>query len=736
MNHNEVTIGSYYFDDETIVSGSCYIGNSLVGDELSVDTLTVTVEHEGKELLALPFGTPVVYAHNGILVGSFVKDLARRVGANLYEIFCVSSIGVIDKSQHYGGIYTGESAGEVLEDIMGAVNYTAAERVKGISVYGWLPIATRRDNLRQLLFALGASVKKSEAGAIHIDFLNLKSPLEISDDRIASGGEVEQNTPVSGVIMLEHTFAALTDTEETVIFEGTGNAETITTPKGDIVTGFLIRFPSAHHSVQITGGTILELGVNYAVVYSVSYVTLTGKAYIHAKRETVVNVEGATGAEKLAKVTDATLVNLTNSETVAKRVADFYSKATNITFPMVMGAERPGDAIEMLDPFGEETVGLMAAQDINMGNLLVANATVVSGYTPDGGGDIFEHSVVLTENQEWTVPDGVTRIRAALISAGTGGNNGKKGANMLAPSARSWSGTETDWAANYQAASYQEGGKGGDAGVGGGAGKVLEFGLDVVPGQKLLAQIGIGGAGAVGGPVDVSDIGIDGSDTVFAGLSTADGAIYPSGYINILTGERYAYNGSVGVKGGRGSGLDPESQSVDKVSETDVLQGESIHGDNGETWGPGNFGFTLTARDAGVSNSFWLYAQGGGRSCGGGAAYGANGNVSASGGFTSASYSGSGPYTARVEAVGAPGGTGATPVKPPKAVTPGCGGRGGHGGGGAGSGGSAWVQFRRRRAWSGTVNGPNPFNASAYTSLGGSGGEGGDGADGCVIIYY
>ena len=120
------------------------------------------------------YGRAVLYYHNDILIGKFFMQKCIRVKQNLYSISCVSGIGLLGKSKHYGGLYyTGNDTFEsVVNDIIGGIiNYTIDDTIKKQKVYGWLPIATRRENLHQVMFAMGATIKKDENGDVFITVL-------------------------------------------------------------------------------------------------------------------------------------------------------------------------------------------------------------------------------------------------------------------------------------------------------------------------------------------------------------------------------------------------------------------------------------------------------------------------------------------------------------------------------------------------------------------------------------
>ena len=116
---------------------------------------------------------------------------------------------------------------------------------------------------------------------------------------------------------------------------------------------------------------------------------------------------------------------------------------------------------------------------------------------PDGALQ-FEGYALITESGTWTAPEGATSIRAVLVGGGYSGTAGTAG---------SWTSTGQD----------------GEDGAGG---YVLAFTQDINPGQSFAVTIG--GAG---------------EPTTMGNYSSANGAQYPTGYTDIVTGYSFARSG-------------------------------------------------------------------------------------------------------------------------------------------------------------------------------------------------
>lgn len=714
---NEITVISDSYVDSQIVSGNVFMVQSLDGNELQFDKLDATLDLgafvptlflpkdadglltlEGKIYGVRPrisilvsdpssykTGAVVLYKHNGALVGRYYMSSIKRVGKNQYRIECVSPVGVLAKSKHYGGIYNGILFPELISEIIGGVvPFTVSPDLADQVVYGWLPVASRRDNLHQALFAMGAAAQKDEDGNLYIGPLFDDKYTELPDGRVYTGGSLSYPDAASKVSVVEHSYAEFASDDTVTLFEGIVAAEAVTTPNGTATEGVIVLFDNPMHDLVIENGTILESGVNYAVLGPAGSCKLTGQQYTHTSRETIRPETATDGeTENVISVPDATLVSVINSENVVNRLYSYYTSAKTVNLPVVVDKERAGSTVQFNDPFGEPTKGIITSMDINMSNTLKADAEIVSDYSPGAAGNFYKNLATITQDGSWTVPENVTKIRVVLIGGGDGGEAGQAGEA---------GGKGPTYTSIYSAASakvYQgDPGNGGEGGNGGLAGKVYMATLTVNPGDILDAIIGLGGSGAVFGGNPGS-----GTPTTFGSLSSDNGSSAGAGYAALMGGGVYALPGSDGVAGGRGQ--EPGTAISAGGERPTVTYGDSI-------WTAGENGVF----DSNYSEGNGTMFAGGGN--GGGAAVGFNGNNGEDG------------IAGTTSALGGDGGSGATPISAESATIPGSGGSGGHGGGGGGGGGCAIAD--------------TPYSSNG--GVGGNGGTGGNGAPGIVLIYY
>lgn len=688
MSHS-IVYESWTFPADKIKEGNLYLATSLLASSLEVNSFAPVVECDDPSILDFQRNAKLLYyAEPGRPMVFRVQNI-KRAGPSRYEISATSTLGLLTEGRHMGGIYTGQDVEEVILDICSTVPVEIKNVLKKIKLYGWLPIAAPRDNFAQVLFAIGATLKTDLDGVLRVEGLWDGISGQVPHDRMYTDAVVDHGARITQVIVTEHQYVPWT--EEKQLFEGSAQA-------GDVIT-----FDEPMHSLAAQGFTIQASGANWARV-SAGSGTLTGKTYLHNTRQVSKAVQEA-GTPNVKTVEDATLVSLANSIAVAQRLADYWRCRERIDAPVVYQGETPGDRLAVYHPF--DKVGVSAcleSADITLSNTLKAQEKLLVGYVPPQAGDVeyFDRSETITQDGEWTVPDGVTTITVVCISGGYGGYSGYPGSEMDYPPPSLSEGNFEGYGPGYGA----EGGQGGAVGSGG---RITIATLDVTPGQKFAAKIGAGGKGGARSSAG-SNAGSEGGATTFGEVSSADGSPSPGGYVDIITGEIYAKPGDLaGIAGGRGSG-------AKRNASYGYEYGTTVTDRQGRVWSPGNI--TSSSENTIIEDRHGETVVESGRGCGGGPAVGTNGS---NGGLGSGSTSnGLTPYVA----IGGASGNGGDPVKAEAQTKRGCGGNGGHGGGGEGGTGLA-VHLKPWVGW-----------AEVSRGRPGYGGEGGDGGPGIIILYY
>ena len=739
-----ILIGPYQFvrdaskDDMRLDYCSTYREVELDESILSFDTMNAEVctTTVGAQLSALPDNTPVIIYRDDKVFTRFVKRSIARIGPSTYQIVGRSPMGALTNKKHRGGIYTGETVAEVVTDICGNIPVLVKSIFAGIKLYGWLPYAdgksrSARDNLAQVLFAIGAYLGTDLNGVLRVDPLWNGTTSIIDDGRPYTGGTANYDPPVSAVTVAEHQYVA--GAEEKELFSGTAQ-------NGDIIT-----FSEPMHSLSANGFSILESGANYAKI-SAGTGTLKGKAYIHNTR-LVTRTVTKDAPENVESFLDATLVSLVNSSAVAKRLADYYKCRETITNGIVSGQEKPGHVVSVYHPYDKKMVSAcIVSLDTTMSGTLKSEMAALVGFLPPQpeSSEYFDERVLLTGSGNWTVPDGVTTYTKVLIGGGQGGKRGGKGEDGKQRTA-SWTervlGTLTYNWSGYLPGAISKGGVGGEGGVGG---KVLvETVNDATPGESIAYSCGAAGAGATTDGVE----GANGTATTMGGSSSDSGSSSDIGYTDPVTGEVFAAKGDTGIAGGDSGGCSDVSAYPNPTVSGCLYVGQGIAeatdvvDEDGKVWKSGAWPrYNNTQQIYGTSNS--ASADGDlshgavecSASCSGpsGAAVGANGtDGSTSNCRATAGKEGNPTYMYAYASPGYPVNGANAAIVPKKPSAYGKGGRGGHGGGAGGCGGYSATG----KTTSSTMTQKTQANTRGV-GTGGLGSDGGEAGDGCIIIYY
>ena len=374
--------------DGVLLEGSFYNETSLLEDELSIDTMKIRVRsiNTSYPLHNFIYGSQVTFYKDDALYGKYYLVSVERQTKNEYILNVQSSIGLLDDTMHYGGIYSGEYASAIIKDIIGEkIAYTEHNIFSKIKVYGWLPVATRRENLKQLLFAVGGCVKK-KGGDVYFTTLTVDAPKAIPESKVYDTGKITYDSPASRIEVVEHQFSKVDSAPSEEVYSGEIIGSSFVTPKGYSVSdAALVTWDKPYHSLTFSNCTLLnnEKGVNYAVVSSSGSATISGKPYIHSKMIVSRDKENYNGKEKVAKVENATLVTLANSNSVAEKVMAYYNSPCTLSGAIVMDGEKPLDNITMPNQFEEENTGMIKSIEGTLGKQITRGELELRiGYNP------------------------------------------------------------------------------------------------------------------------------------------------------------------------------------------------------------------------------------------------------------------------------------------------------------------------------------------------------------------
>ena len=215
MAKNKIVYASYIFsdDDETLRSGNEYQITSLIADELQADTIELEVKCSDKNIVVFTENAPLQYYRENLLRSTYYVQSIKRIGGDKYTISADSAMGLLMKRLHVGGIYTGQTVKEVVNEICGNIPILVKTVFADTKLYGWLPYckppeSSARNNLAQVLYAIGAALTTDNNGVLRVEPLWDGVSSSIGETRMYFDGSVETEKPISAVTVTEHQYIA------------------------------------------------------------------------------------------------------------------------------------------------------------------------------------------------------------------------------------------------------------------------------------------------------------------------------------------------------------------------------------------------------------------------------------------------------------------------------------------------------------------------------------------------
>lgn len=663
----------------------------------------------------------------GSLYATWYPQQLTQTGDNAFALATLSVLGRLLRLEHRGGVYNNVQAGPLIREICGyrngsptAVTVAIQPNFETILVSGYLPYlsptgengaaqGSAKDNLLQVLFALGATVRDDASGVLHIENLSTSPQSTIGRSRIyREGAQVVTELPITSVTVLEHQWITGDAEDEEILFEGAASGEQV------------VVFGGPYSGLTATEGlTIVASDANFAIVSGTG--TLTGIPYTHTTREVTRAVTAATDPNP-ERVEGATMIATPQfSAAATERLAEYYTHRTRIECDAKIEFEDAGDVVNIYDPFSHvlRSACIESINGLVPSNVMKGRISALVGFTPWQTTPFEDVRVVLTGSGTFTVPAGVTELTVVLFGGAQGGAAGYKGGDGATQSIS----FSTEIGSRYTGYAPGKGGDGGLGGEGGGAGRMLRVDLSVTPGQTIAFACGAGGAGGV--YVVGGEAGSLGADTTFGAYSTAAGA--PNAYTDPVTGDVYGADGATGIAGGKGAGFserpDQSNLFAFEPAESVTVDGVTYAaGSCAESGGKLVFGSSSAAAKGGEPNVVAAASVSLGSGAAAGAA-GTNGSLAATGYGTSGGGTSSVSGYANAQA----GKNGASASLTPAQAQRAAGGRGGYGGGGGS--GIGW-------AVAATVGSVSLSLQTNTPGVGGDGSDGGQGGDGLIILYY
>ena len=374
------------FEGDNLMSANILEEIDLLSSEVSINTLDFTTySADDKFNIINPKGfysllqqrqrldvTETIIKDNKVKeMGTFYLDTWANEKDKIMKFGAIDLIGIIDKTDFKGGMYTNISFNNLIKEIMTSVHLTEEdfeiqEDLKNITLTGYIPICTHREALQQAVFAVSAVADCSRSSKIKIYTVKDEEENNVIErtNIFQDSKKIEQNELVTGVSIVAHNYTNGNEIEK--LYDGT------------LDTGETkILFNEPVHDLTCTGGTILESNCNYAVinVSETSDVIVNGYKYNDNLQTYLVEVDNLNDSQKqnTLKIESAYLINKNNAVNIAKKVLDYYQKTYKTNFDLLLNDEILSEDVELEGDFEQKLVGHVNKLDIDLTGGFLAN---------------------------------------------------------------------------------------------------------------------------------------------------------------------------------------------------------------------------------------------------------------------------------------------------------------------------------------------------------------------------
>lgn len=319
--------GAYFYGDE-LKNVSCIHEINPISAELPINTIDFTLRSKGGFDYSFQNKQPLEVYFNGKLQDVSFVNKSQRTSKTTWKIQSEDYIGQLSKLAFVGGMYENQNAKELLIKIFtqAKIPYEISDSLATEKITGLIPMSTCREAIRQICFAIGAICTTAYSDKVKIIKLNNEETQKVTLNRIRQGQSFDESDRITAVNLTAHSYIKSTETVELYKAADSGIGDEI-----------LVQFSDPIYDLNISNGEILKNADNtpkssatYAIIKANANCVLTGKKYtdtttIYTKRNPIVS---ALDLENVSEITDATLVNNTNAQTILNRAYDFLTKRT------------------------------------------------------------------------------------------------------------------------------------------------------------------------------------------------------------------------------------------------------------------------------------------------------------------------------------------------------------------------------------------------------------------------
>lgn len=353
------------FKDDEIAAIDCIQEINAISENISINTLSFTVRTRSDVPFDLQKKQKLSVYFDEELIGDFYLKNGARKNVFDYYLDAHDAIGILDGNEFSGGIYNGETAGDVIQQIFEGedFSYHIDDAISSEKLYGYIPYTTKRNALVQIAFAIGAIVDTSNYNGVVIYPQQTETSGRFTKSETFDGVTLEHTDIVTGIRLTAHTYQPGEKTEELYNDVLNGTAEVI--------------LSEPYHSFSVEGGEIQKSGPNNVVITGTGKpVIITGKKYVHSTTQILKENPDITYNKSIKEVTDATLIHPGNAEQALNRIYNYYQRAESVVGDVLLSSKVIGQMVRIDTGYEGEKEGTIESVDYSFGKEIKARIKI------------------------------------------------------------------------------------------------------------------------------------------------------------------------------------------------------------------------------------------------------------------------------------------------------------------------------------------------------------------------
>jgi hypothetical protein len=329
---------------------------------------------------------------NGVseFMGKFYLDTWKNTSEYEFEFRAIDVIGTMAATDYDGGFWaTATTLETVLNQVLLPKNilYTIDETIKSVEIQGWIPPGDYRKALQQICFAAGAVASCARSDRLVISPIEL--PYQLYDGKIHNSEKlksqpIELLKLVTSIELVSHSYTQGTELQTifdkyleagshkivfnqpyyNIIVDGPGFVPSVLI----LENGDYFAFEDGDH-LEVSGEYIFDSPNSLRLeMQEAGQVTITGYPWVDSKRSYLFFESGLTeySNKNALIISEATMVNENNAQTVLNRLRDYYRQRYKQTITLLPSSYQTKDIIASSTLFEKTILGFVQKMDMNL----------------------------------------------------------------------------------------------------------------------------------------------------------------------------------------------------------------------------------------------------------------------------------------------------------------------------------------------------------------------------------